>query len=214
MTKIKICGITRPDDAIAAAMFGADFLGFVFYNQSPRRIEIARAREIIVDIKRKYPRVKPVGVFVEPSLSELRDTIAQTGIALVQLHGKCADSLIAQARQAMKTEVIMAVQIKDDIAADKIETRSADYVLLDAFHKTRYGGTGHAIPAETLIKATKAFEGARIFIAGGIGEDNVEVALALKPYGVDINSKAESRPGVKDHAILQRIITRLRKGTQ
>lgn len=210
MTKIKICGITRMEDALAAAEYGADWLGFIFFHGSPRNIAAEKAREIIDEVRRAHPRIKAVGVFVKPSLQEVKGVVDATGIDMVQLHA-CEREGEEEARRVTGLEIIAAMRIKDCAPVERIAKTSAEYVLFDAADAKRHGGTGRTIPIALLGEALEAAGGKRVIVAGGIGEENIDEILALEPYGVDINSKVEMRPGVKDHEKMKRIITRIRE---
>jgi indole-3-glycerol phosphate synthase/phosphoribosylanthranilate isomerase len=211
-TKIKICGITRKEDAVAAATCGADFIGLVFFQGSPRRILPIAAAHIIAEVKRHYPDIKVVGVFVNPTIRQVTETASRTGIDMVQIHGNYDTSFAAKLRQATNRDVIAAVQIKDDESLRRLSGIAADYILLDAFHESKHGGTGKSIPPGLLETCLKCAGRRRAFVAGGIGEDNVDGLLALKPYAVDVNSKIELSPGVKDHDKMKRIISIVRGG--
>jgi len=211
-TKIKICGMTSKSDALAAAGFGADILGFVFFEGSPRNVAPREAKEIIANVKSRFPNVRAAGVFVNATQKQALQTIEQTGIDMVQIHGDNAASLAAELRRDTSVETILAVQVKDRVPLESTSAGSGDYILFDRFHETQYGGTGKSIPVDLLKACMGAAGDKHVFVAGGIGEENIDAVLALKPYGVDINSKVEIRPGVKDHEKMKRIITRIREG--
>lgn len=194
MTAIKICGITRAEDAALAVDLGANALGFVLWSESPRHATIAGAAEIVRALP---PFVTAVGVFVNPSADDLARA-ADAGLRLAQVHGVVPGGLLA-------LPVIRAVHLSAEVA-DGIEPDvSDDTVLLDAHDPVRHGGTGKTVDW-TRARAIAARR--RIVLAGGLTPLNVRDAIAtVRPYAVDVASGVEARPGVKDHELLRRFIT-------
>ena len=195
MTAVKICGLTRLEDARAAAEFGASFVGFVLWPNSPRAIALDRVKKILA----KLPKtVTPVGVFVNPSGNDVNQAIA-AGIRVAQIHG---DAPPAGIRAGI--EVIRAVHLAAG-ARDEIEPYVDDRkILLDAHDPERHGGTGRTIDwSRARVVAIKR----QVFLAGGLTPDNVAQAIAeVRPYAVDVSSGVEARPGIKDHGLLRRFI--------
>jgi len=192
MTAVKICGITRLEDAEAAAAFGADFVGFVLWPKSPRATTIQRIREIIPALPES---VVPVGVFVDPTEGEVQDA-ADAGIRLAQIHG---DS--PAAFHAITIPIVRAVHL----AGDGIEPDVPDeLVLLDAYDPVSIGGTGKTVD---WTRASRIARTRRVILAGGLTPNNVRDAVDfVKPFAVDVASGVESQPGIKDHALVRAFI--------
>jgi len=194
--KIKICGITNLEDALACVEMGADLLGFNFYRKSPRFVPLDKAAEII----NKLPGfVDVAGVFVNASVEETRGTVKKCKLDWIQLHGDetpdfCGSFLDLNA----KTMKALRVREKSDI--DKAEDYFTDAILLDAFESDKYGGTGTAFDWNIIGHISK-----RVFLAGGINADNVCEALKLGIYGIDVCSGIEAEPGKKDHKKLKQL---------
>ena len=196
MVKVKVCGITRVDDALLASDLGASAIGFVFWPRSPRYLAPAEARGIAA---RLPGDVAPVGVFVDPSAEEVRQVVEEAGLAAVQLHG---DEPPAFCRE-LPYRVIKAVGV-DGVAGTRAAVAAvpADAtVLLDARDPERRGGTGRTVDWEI---AAAVAAGRRVFLAGGLGASNVRAAIrTVRPYGLDVSSGVESAPGRKDPARLR-----------
>ncbi|TKB72623.1 MAG: phosphoribosylanthranilate isomerase [Nitrospira sp.] len=192
--KVKICGITNAEDAAAAVAAGADALGFVLYRKSPRFIEPALARQIVMSLP---PLVIPVGVFVDEEQQMVRNLMDDCGLTIAQLHGN--ESAI-YCKELGRT-VLKALRVKDrSTFLSLAEYRGRAGVrgfVLDAFSDQAYGGTGQVIDWNLAAEVAKA---ASVLLAGGLTPDNVEKAIqAVKPYGVDVSSGVEREPGKKDH---------------
>lgn len=188
---IKICGITRVEDAQAAVEAGASAIGFVFWPKSPRFIDPFRARVIAAALP---PFVTPVGVFVNQPAAYVNAVASLVGLGAVQLHG---DESIEDA-QALASPVIRAMGV-GDTRIDFWPARAM--VLLDADDPVRRGGTG-----QTIDWAAAAGIAARrtILLAGGLTPENVADAIArVRPFGIDVSSGVERAPGIKDHQRLR-----------
>ena len=191
-TRIKICGITRAKDAQAAVRAGADALGFVFWKGSPRRISPAAAGRIVADVP---PPVACVGVFVNPTLAEVRQAIVAAGLDAVQLHGdedparfvRCGVAVIKAVSLATRTDVQRARKFPASVT-----------LLVDARDEQRRGGTGRE--ANWRLARSLARHRA-VLLAGGIGPENIGRAIrTVRPWGIDLSSGVEIRPGVKSRA--------------
>ena len=191
--KVKICGVTSLQDALFAAECGADFIGLNFYNRSPRSISPMNARPVADAVR---GQVGIVGVFVNADRDFVTRTLDDIGLDLLQFHGDEDDSML----RGWPVPVIRALRIESAPVA--IEFGSADFVLLDRFDPTLFGGTGLSIDLGPLAKLDLS----RVFLAGGMNSDNVASAAALSPYAVDAASGVESAPGIKDHLKLRRFI--------
>jgi phosphoribosylanthranilate isomerase len=184
---IKICGITRADDAGAAVAAGAQAIGMVFWPDSPRFIDPYRARRIVASLP---AFITPVGVFVNQSLDYVNAVASLVRLGAVQLHG---DERVEYAA-AVSVPVVKALHLGNadvDAWPDRIT------VLLDAHDPQRRGGTGLAIDwtAAAAIAARRP-----VLLAGGLTPDNVADAIArVRPFGIDVSSGVERAPGVKDH---------------
>ena len=200
MTKIKICGITNIEDAQNAVSFGADALGFIFAN-SPRNIEPETAKSIIENLKGK---VLKIGVFVNEVLDNVVRIREYCPLDAIQLHGDESPEYCSQLKEK---QVIKAFRIRDDSSLTPMPRYKDVFAyLLDTFSKEIYGGTGRAFDWNLAIKA-KAF-GKPIILSGGLGLSNIEEAIrVVTPYGVDISSSIEIKPGKKDPHLMKRIIS-------
>lgn len=204
-TKVKICGLTNLDDALAAAEAGADAVGFVLYRKSPRYVELDTVRAIVRALP---PLVLPVGVFVNENVETVRDTIDACGLALAQLHGDESSSYC----ELLGRPVLKALRAKDRISALAV----AEYqgragvrgFVLDACSSQAYGGTG--LLADWNLAAALA-KTCPILLAGGLTPENVADAIrTVRPYGVDVSSGVETSPGKKDHGRLRAFVQAVR----
>ena len=197
--KVKICGLTNAPDALAAAQAGADALGFVFYDQSPRRVSVEAAAAIIPSLP---PFIVKVGVFVNAPEDLVFRAIRQCGLNLLQFHGDEPPEYCLQfGLMSMK-----AFRIRDAASLDALPNYKTDSWLLDAFAPDKLGGTGHTFNWDLAIAAQKF--GRPIFLAGGLTPENVaEAVRRVRPYAVDVSSGVESAPGQKDHAKVKAFIS-------
>lgn len=199
--KIKICGITNVEDALAAVEAGADALGFVFHRESPRRVVLDVVRRIVGQLP---PFVLPVGVFVNEDLKTVRDLMDGCGLALAQLHG---DETAAYC-EALGRPALKAIRLRDRgtflaMAEYKGRAQVRGFVV-DASSDTLYGGTGRVADWDLAAEAAKA---SLVLLAGGLTPENVTEAIQkVRPYGVDVSSGVESRPGKKDHTKIRAFI--------
>jgi len=189
MTKVKICGITNIEDALQAVQAGADALGFVFFEKSPRFVEPERAAAIIAGLP---PLVQVVGLFVNAPLDLVNATADRCGLDLVQLHGEETPSYCA----SVKRRVMKAFRVRGmESLATMADYRVAGY-LLDAYSPHSYGGTGERFDWDCAVCAKGH---GPIILAGGLDPDNVAAAVAMvAPFAVDVSSGVESSPGHKD----------------
>ena len=201
-TRIKICGITSVEDALAAARLGADAIGLVFYPPSPRYVEVERAAEIAAALP---PFVTTVGLFVNADEQTIADVVSRVRIDLIQFHGnECKDYCGLHQRPYIK-----AVRMSDDVDLDKQlnDFSQARGLLLDTYKAGVPGGTGEQfnwdrVPAHVADK---------IILAGGLTPENVKDAVAqVHPYAVDVSGGVESAPGKKDTEKMARFIEAVR----
>jgi phosphoribosylanthranilate isomerase len=202
MTEIKICGITRVDDALCAAGCGADAVGFIFHPASPRYIAPERVQQIVAALPRG---IATVGVFVNREAEDVARTAADCGLDLIQFHG---DESPEYCRRFPPERIVKAVfpRSPEDLRAlDAYEVRA---FLVDARDADRYGGTGKRTDWDLAARLAKVRP---LILAGGLSIDNIGEALAaVAPGAVDINSGCERSPGIKDHARMKRIIDFIR----
>jgi phosphoribosylanthranilate isomerase len=201
--RIKICGITNEEDALAAARFGADALGFIFA-PSPRRIAPEKARQII---KVLPPLVQTVGVFVDEDLGEVSSIAEMCGLDILQFHG----SESADYCDSFDHRVIKAVRLRNrqDIKSLAKYDGVVQALLLDTYVPDKVGGTGMTFNWEWALEAGKY---GRIILAGGLSPENVAAAISMvKPYGVDASSSLERSPGIKDHEKMMQFIVEARQ---
>jgi len=197
-TKVKICGITNLADAQAAVEAGADAIGFIFHEKSPRFISLKAAVEIS---KQLPPFVMRVGVFVNAQEDFVLRAIGEAGLTMLQFHGDEPPEFCMQfGLMSMK-----AFRIRDAESLKKIPDYPTDAYLLDAFSSTTLGGTGEKFDWDLAIEAQKF--GKPVFLAGGLTPENVvEAVKKVRPFGVDVSSGVESAPGKKDHAKVKAFI--------
>ncbi|WP_350297529.1 phosphoribosylanthranilate isomerase [Pseudomonas putida] len=191
----KICGITRIEDALAAAEAGADAIGFVFYAKSPRAVDVRQARAIIAELP---PFVTTVGLFVNASRCELNEILEVVPLDLLQFHG----DETPQDCEGYHRPWIKALRVRpgDDLEAACRLYAGARGILLDTYVPGVPGGTGEAFDW-SLVPAPL---GKPIILAGGLSADNVGQAIAqVKPYAVDVSGGVEQAKGIKDAAKIE-----------
>ena len=202
MTKVKICGITNIHDARLALELGADMLGFNFYEFSPRYISPQKALSIINDLPQD---TVSVGVFVNMEDYRVDEFIDLVSLDAVQLHGDESSDFISSLRRYTDAKIIKAIRVNTDFQVKTINETGADSVLLDAFSKDKYGGTGERF--EWDIAADAVNLAPELILAGGLTPDNVSEAIRIvRPFAVDVASGVESAPGRKDHSKLEAFI--------
>lgn len=200
--KIKICGITRAEDAEAAVEAGADAVGFMFFEGSSRYVTPETARTIISYLP---PFVAKVGVFVNAARDTITRTIQETGIDTLQFHGE--EPPEACRGFGLKTIKAFRVQGKDMLAL--MPRYDVDAWLLDSFVTGQRGGTGVTFNWELAVHACSL--GTPVILAGGLNPDNIDRAVQqVQPFGVDVSSGVESAPGKKDAALIAAFIQRAR----
>ena len=196
--KVKICGITNLPDGMAAAEAGADALGFVFYDQSPRGISIEAAAALIHQLP---PFILKVGVFVNAPEDLVVRAIRECSLNLLQFHGDEAPEYCLQfGLMSMK-----AFRVRDAASLQAVLGYHTDAWLLDAYTPDKPGGTGETFNWNLALEAQGW--GRPIFLAGGLTPENVaEAVRRARPYGVDASSGVEAAPGRKDHAKVRAFI--------
>lgn len=189
--RIKICGITRLEDAQAAAGLGADAIGFIFYEKSPRYIAPREAALISVAMP---PLLARVGVFVDAPAATIQSAIEQCGLTAVQLHGVETPEFCRQ----FTVPVVKAFRIQDASSLALLSHYPTEAWLLDSYVPGQSGGTGTCFHWELAEQARTL--GRPIFLAGGLTSENAAQAVCqVNPYALDVSSGVESAPGIKDH---------------
>lgn len=199
MVRVKICGITNLDDALASVEAGAYALGFNFYPKSPRYINPLRAHRIIEQLPTS---VMNVGVFVNERRKDVERIANDAKLDAVQLHG---DESASYCRELKKLFVIKAFRVNDDFQPEQVTQLAADAVLLDGFSLGGYGGNGQRFDWSIALRVRSSVT--KLFLAGGLNENNVAAAItSVQPYAVDACSALERVPGVKDLARVRSFI--------
>jgi phosphoribosylanthranilate isomerase len=193
VTRVKICGITRPEDAELAVELGAWALGFILWRRSPRAADPAIAAGIALALRR---RVELVGVFVNASLAEVAHAAEALHLTHIQLHGDEGPAFCAEAGRRTGAKVIKAIRVANASDFQDLERFHTDFHLLDTAARGRYGGSGETWDWALASKRTRKVP---VILSGGLTAENVAAgALAVDPYAVDVASGVEASPGVKD----------------
>ena len=186
--RVKVCGITRMDDALKAVEFGVDAVGFIFFRESPRYISPEDAGKIISELP---PFVATVGVFVNESsavISAVRDI---AGIDTIQLHGDEPDDLCS-----LWPRVIKAFRVKDFKDIEPLKRYNVSAYLLDTYSRESFGGTGQVFDWDIAVEAGKF---GPVILSGGLTPDNIGDAVRqVRPFAVDVSSGVEAEKGLKD----------------
>jgi phosphoribosylanthranilate isomerase len=200
--KIKICGITRVDDARAAVDAGVDMVGLMFCETSPRHVTLAQAAEIASHLP---PHILRVGVFVDSEEEFVLAAARQCGLGLLQFHGKEDAAFCTQfGLMSMK-----AFRIRDEASLDQLSNYTTDAFLLDSYVPGKAGGTGERFNWSLAVRAKQWRR--PIFLAGGLTAQNVAEAVRMvEPFAVDVSSGVESAPGVKDPVKMRDFIQAVR----
>ena len=189
-TRVKICGITRVQDALEAVRYGADAIGLVFYAASPRYVSISQAQQIVSAIP---PFVSVVGLFVNASQTEIETILSQVKLDVVQFHG---DESAAECER-IKLPYFKAIRVKPDtnLLQYEVDFSSAKALLLDAYSESAYGGTGHVFDWDLIPQNMSK----PVILAGGLTVENVGLAIEkVQPYAVDVSGGVELSKGIKD----------------
>jgi phosphoribosylanthranilate isomerase len=194
--KLKVCGITELEDARYLAGAGADYLGFVQHEDSPRYAPPSLASDIIEWVHGP----KPVGVFVNDGAADINAAVDEAGFELAQLHGQEPPHVVEQ----VNCPVIKAIHVRNDASPEQLRTLferyedTADYFLLDTHNSSVWGGTGESFNWRLARDFSDDYP---LFLAGGIDADNVRRAVeTMRPYAVDLSSSLEDAPGEKSFA--------------
>jgi phosphoribosylanthranilate isomerase len=196
--RVKVCGITRPEDARLAVVLGAAAIGFNFWRLSPRYVEPARALRIGALLP---PQITRIGVFVDADLPQILRIARDASLSAVQLHGEEPPSLA----RSLPLPVVRAFRRRGSEHAPELLRYPCAAVLLDAHVPGAHGGTGQRSDWRLAVRVARL---RRLVLAGGLNPENlVEALVAVKPYGVDLNSGVEQAPGKKDPDLLRQAFT-------
>lgn len=207
MTKVKICGITNLEDALASAKFGADALGFNFYGKSPRYISPEKAGEIIEKLPKK---ILKVGVFVNESLEKILEIIKTAKLDAAQLHGEETPEFARRLKAKTNLEIVKAFRVSESFKIEDVLRYEVDAVLIDAYSPSEHGGTGETFDWEVAKKVRRIFP--TLYLAGGLNDDNIVKAISeVAPFAVDVCSCLESEKGIKDKIKLINLISKVKQ---
>ncbi len=204
MTLVKICGITNAGDALFCASRGADFLGFVFHQPSPRYVAPAAARRICA----KLPgSVRKVGVFVDERPRAARRIAEECGLDVLQFHGRETPAYIGEFADF---DVIKAMRVRGPVTRASLTGYGRVFWLFDTFRKGVPGGTGESFDWSMLAQVKKWRR--NFFVSGGLTPDNVgALVVSVAPFAVDVSSGVEKSPGIKDHRLVERFINQVKR---
>ncbi len=214
--RVKICGLTNVEDALAAVEAGADAIGLVFA-ESRRQIDVAEARRIVVGLP---PFVTAVGLFADAPVEQVRRTAEQLGLHVVQLHGNESPD---QVTELQPLRVIKAIGMGGADSVEQVRRFLGGHrpgnlaaVLLDTMTQGGFGGTGQSFDWSLAAKLPAEVEDLPpVILAGGLTAENVAEAVRLvKPYAVDVSSGVEAGPGQKDHAKMKQFVLAARRALE
>ena len=209
MTRIKICGVTLPDDAAAVAAAGVDFIGLNFWPESKRYLNPARA-PLLAGVVRAMGHAKLVGVFVDPEPDEVLAVAAFVELDIIQLHGDEDPDAVKRIVDAVARPVWKAITVRSACDLEHLDVWQVDALLLDAPTPDR-GGAGASFDHALARDARARFPHLKIMLAGGLAADNVGVAITqVQPWAVDVASGVEAAPGVKDRSKLAAFVAAVR----
>lgn len=209
MMRVKICGVTLPDDAARIASAGVDFIGLNFWERSKRYVAPERA-PMIASVVRSTGTAKLVGVFVDPELDEVQEAVASAGLDIIQLHGDEHPELVEEIAREVSLPVWKALPIRSARDLEGLEVWNVEALLLDAPTPGR-GGAGATFDWELARQARARYPSLKILLAGGLTPDNVATAIqTVQPWAVDVASGVEAGPGIKDAGKLDAFIAAVR----
>lgn len=207
MFNVKICGITNTRDALCACESGAWAIGFIFVQDSPRFVTVARAAEI----SQKLPsHIEKIGVFVNSPADFIKDAVESVGLTKVQLHGDEPQEF-CRSLGVLSENLIKAFRVQSEDDIDKIAAYKevVGYILMDTYSSCEYGGTGRVFDWNLALDAKKF--NMPIILAGGLTPDNASSAFeAVHPYAIDISSGVELSKGIKDHKKIKQLFLSLK----
>lgn len=202
MVKVKICGLRRPEDILAANLAKPDYVGFIFVEGTKRYVTPEQAAKLRQDLSAD---IQTVGVFVNAYIEEIVAICEAGTIDLIQLHGEEDPTFIEELKHQVDQAIIQSVAVGDDLVVDPSQ---ADYLLFDSLSASR-GGSGKTFDWQKV----SAYQDKPFFLAGGLGLENIEDALkVVRPYAVDASSLLET-DGVKDPVKMQEFVAKIREVT-
>lgn len=208
--RVKICGVTQREQALAIADLGADFIGINFWPQSKRYLPLDKA---VTWMRELPPATRIVGVFVNPDPAYLDEAASSGCLARIQLHGDESPDF-CMPLVARGLQIIKAFQVREEASLDVIADYPVSDILLDAYHPNERGGIGETFPWSLALAFKRKFANRSLWLAGGLTPDNVADAVrGVRPYAVDVASGVEaSTPGVKDLQRVEQFIRRAKEG--
>jgi len=202
-TRTKICGITRPEDALVAAQLGVDAIGLVFYAKSPRNVSIRQAAEILQSLP---AFVTSVGLFMNPQLGQVERVLSELRLDCLQFHGTESPEFVGQFGVPYIKALGMAEP--DDLRGRLERYPDSSGFLLDSHAHNEQGGTGVTFDWHVIPTALRA----KVIVAGGISADNVADCIQqINPYAIDVSSGVESAPGIKDKDKMTKMFSAIRQ---
>ncbi|MFT5730327.1 MAG: phosphoribosylanthranilate isomerase [Desulforhopalus sp.] len=202
--RVKICGMTRAEDVSFAVSAGVDALGFIFYEKSPRCIDLLTAKTIIEFLP---PFIDKVGVFVNATIEEVKQ-VSTIGLSSIQLHGSETPDYCSELKEQLPfCSLIKAFRVGNESTADEFSkyNKVVDAFLLDTYVKGAKGGTGEVFDWTLIDKLNLARP---VLLAGGLDPANIELAIrSTQSYCFDVNSGVEVSPGVKDHEKIEQLMS-------
>jgi len=205
MVKVKICGITTVEDALACVESGADALGFVFYPKSKRAVTPQVVRKITQNLP---PFVSKVGVFVNEDPRDILEIMSYANLDYAQLHG---DETPEMCEYVGASRVIKAFRLKDDSSVQEVKNylKVVRAILVDSYSEVSYGGTGRRADINLILKVKEIASGVPLIVSGGLNPENVATVIReVEPYAVDVSSGVEKSPGVKDWEKVKEFVRR------
>lgn len=207
MSLVKICGLTRESDIDYVNKYNPDYIGFIFsdnQNRFRRQVSVKQAEKLKEKLN---SQIKAVGVFVNEPIEFIVDICNNNTVDVVQLHGEESEAYIIKLKKLIDKPIIKAIRVQSTEQIINAENLSCDYLLLDAYKKDSYGGTGEKFNWNIIPNDMKK----PFFLAGGLTVENVSLAIStVKPYCVDLSSSAETN-GYKDELKIKRIIEEVRR---
>lgn len=216
MVKVKICGLTRPEDAALAAGLDAWAIGVIFAAESPRRVSLEQAAAVLDAGSRSVSdqagaELLRVGVFVNAGMEEIEAAVRACGLDAVQLHGEESPEFCASAGKQLGARVIKTIRVSGPDSVAGVVRFDTDFVLLDTYDPERHGGTGESFDWSLLASFPREERQRRLVLAGGLGPENIAAAVrATTPFAVDVSSGVESAPGIKDPGKLTSLFAAIR----
>ncbi|RZG81257.1 phosphoribosylanthranilate isomerase [Acinetobacter sp. WCHAc060033] len=212
-TRAKICGITRPQDIQAAVQAGVDAIGLVFFEPSPRYVNVELAQQLAKLIP---PYVNIVGLFVNATAEDIAQVLEQVPLDVIQFHGDESAEQCRQIAHYNKRRWYKAIQVKPDATSAEIistiqqyQQAGASAMLLDAWHPELKGGTGHSFDWSQFPKLDIP-----LILAGGLKPENIEDAIqTTQAYAVDVSGGVESAKGIKDQQLIERFMKGVQRGS-